>query len=757
MTGDPITLAFELGLGPWLTPLRGKVPVLDAWPTLPPVDEPQVREWVEIGYNLGLRTGSRSGVVVIDDDQAKHAASGYTPPPTGLVVGSPTGGRHYYYRAPTPCHGNSASKLAPHVDVRGEGGQVVFAGSAHPAGGVYRIVSAEAPAELPTATLAVLCPPPTAPALPQTRGAGYARTALLREVARVRSAGPGMRNDALNRAAFSLGQLIAGGALDRAEVESELVAAAKLVGDGENGEDKKIASTLQSGLTAGMRHPRRVPERPTQRVAVATRETSVLVPGSHTLPTGEYVEIGNHVFCSGVLHAMPEEALYRRAGVMGELLEPGFVAIDAQRLRSVIDQHVRLGVSKAGKDDETPRIHFRACPKDLAAVVLAYPNGLRQLDFFATHPVYVGSSFELARPGWNPDSQTYLASGVPDPLDLPTARAVLDDLVCDFPFASAADRANFYGLLLTPMLRPALGEPVPMHLIGSPVERSGKTKLAEVVLGCAVLGTPTPAMQLGDREEEREKRITSLLLAGSSVVHLDNLTNHLDSPALASLLTSATYQGRVLGASRVVTITNGLTVVGTGNNVHATGEVAKRIVPILLQPGTVDPETRQDYRHPLLRAYVESVRERVLGALLGLVEAWRAKGRPLGSVGFGGFERWSAVLGGIMRVAGYPEWLSNMGAWRGRADEFGSELTAFALKWHERYGSEWVRGATLYDLAVELGLFGWLERSKTERGQRTSFGMRVLSRITDRVVLPGLRVESEGLGETRRLRLLATP
>ena len=121
---DPIATLFELGLGPWLTPIRGKVPVLDAWVDLPPVDEPTVRSWIKAGYNVGLRTGSRSGVVVIDDDQAKHGASGYSPPPTALIVATPSGGRHYYYRCPTPAPRNSASKLAPYVDVRGEGGQV---------------------------------------------------------------------------------------------------------------------------------------------------------------------------------------------------------------------------------------------------------------------------------------------------------------------------------------------------------------------------------------------------------------------------------------------------------------------------------------------------------------------------------------------------------------------------------------------------------------------------------------------------------
>jgi hypothetical protein len=63
---------------------------------------------------------------------------------------------------------------------------------------------------------------------PQPRGpsARYALAALEREVARVRTAGPGTRNSTLNRAAFRLGQLVATRALDRAAVEVALTGAA---------------------------------------------------------------------------------------------------------------------------------------------------------------------------------------------------------------------------------------------------------------------------------------------------------------------------------------------------------------------------------------------------------------------------------------------------------------------------------------------------------------------------------------------------
>jgi hypothetical protein len=757
---------FDLGIGPWLTPLRGKIPVLDAWESQPPIDIATALDWLDAGYNLGLRTGSSSGFVVIDDDQPRHdGASTFEAPPTGLIAESPTGSRHYYYNCPDPAPRNSASKLAPHVDVRGEGGQVVVPPSTHPTEHrEYVWVSTGEPGTLPDDYFGqAIALDFTTPVVAPTRtGVGWAQTALVREAARVRSCPEGARNDTLVRAAFKLGQIVAGGDLTADEVRAELASAAQVAGLPEREADR----TITNGLRGAQDSPRTKPERPAPApVALAdtTRpvDDAVLIPGAHVLPGGVYVEQGNHAFSEQVLAAVDPEALYRRAGVVGEIVGSQFAPSPVNRLRSIIDESVRLALGKETKED--PVILFRTCTRDLAAVVLDYAQvrgSIRELRHLAQFPVCIGPSFDPAQPGWNETGGVYLAHHeVLEPLPLAEARAVLDNLVCDFPFAARVDMENFLGLLLTPMLRPAIDEPVPMHLIGSPMERTGKTKLAEIVLGCTITGQRAPAMQLGEREEEREKRILSVLLRGQGILHLDNLRDFIDSPALASLLTSSEYQGRVLGSSAAPSLPNGLTVVGTGNNVHATGEIAKRIVPIRLLPNSEDPETRTDFRHPDLLGFVKSSRSRTLAALLGLVQAWRDAGRPLHSAGFGGFERWTAVVGGILGVAGYTQWLSNLKEWRGTADDAGEETRALIAAWDEKWSREWTTGAALYELAVELDLFGWLDIAKTERGRRTMFGARVINRLANRVVTVNggakLRILLDGVGSRRRARLAA--
>lgn len=75
------------------------------------------------------------------------------------------------------------------------------------------------------------------------------------EVADVRHTPVGDRNNRLNRAAFCLGMLVAGGELDGLLVEDELLAAAVDAGLSEG----EARTSIRSGLRAGAKEPRRRP------------------------------------------------------------------------------------------------------------------------------------------------------------------------------------------------------------------------------------------------------------------------------------------------------------------------------------------------------------------------------------------------------------------------------------------------------------------------------------------------------------------
>jgi hypothetical protein len=76
----------------------------------------------------------------------------------------------------------------------------------------------------------------------------YGRAALRREPERLSVAREGTRNDALNRAGFALGRLVASGALEEAKTRDALVAAGQELGLG----SRECERTVASGLSAGI-------------------------------------------------------------------------------------------------------------------------------------------------------------------------------------------------------------------------------------------------------------------------------------------------------------------------------------------------------------------------------------------------------------------------------------------------------------------------------------------------------------------------
>ena len=208
---------------------------------------------------VGLPTGQNINAFVLDIDlpdgpaslvalEAKH---GTLPPSWQTRTAS--GGEHRFYALPADRKiRNSASKLAPGLDVRGEGGYVITP----PSPGYVWTSDSVGLAQAPGWLLDLIAPfPPTAscPAEPSAGTTPYGRKALEAEAARIALAPIGTRNQTLNNAAYSIGQLIAGGQIDRSEAEGTLLHAADRAGLN----PAEAAKTFSSGLAAGEQHPRR--------------------------------------------------------------------------------------------------------------------------------------------------------------------------------------------------------------------------------------------------------------------------------------------------------------------------------------------------------------------------------------------------------------------------------------------------------------------------------------------------------------------
>jgi len=246
-------------------------------------DVERVRTWWTANpqANVGIRTGVAFDVLDVDGEEGLDSlwqlVSEHGLLPCGPM--SRTGKGYHVLFAPTGA-GNRTAML-PGLDWRGKGGYIVAPASGHAGGGRYNwsdpsetdadedvLLEEPWPFPIPLAPewlVAVVMPPaspPTVyPALPGPgpgpdtgRCTAYASRALEGEVGRVALAPVGQRNHVLNAAAFSLGQLVAGGSLDAMEVAGALLTAASRCGLGE----PEAEATIRSGLHAGFSRPRGV-------------------------------------------------------------------------------------------------------------------------------------------------------------------------------------------------------------------------------------------------------------------------------------------------------------------------------------------------------------------------------------------------------------------------------------------------------------------------------------------------------------------
>jgi hypothetical protein len=236
-------------------------------------DPATIKRWwaKDQGAAIGIPTGEKSGWVVIDKDDYKASfdqagwysiqeQSGGMPE----TLTQRTGGRgtQYIFQHPgTPV--KCKNGLITGLDIKGDGGYIIVWPSLHPSGNRYKLVKDVPPAPLPAPLLDIINGEKQTPAPPAPRhtyhpgnSTAWAEKALSEEINRVVMAADYTRNDNLNRAAFSLGQIVAGGGLDRGTVESELMAAATAAGL----TSKEIPKTIRSGLDAGARSPRKTPE-----------------------------------------------------------------------------------------------------------------------------------------------------------------------------------------------------------------------------------------------------------------------------------------------------------------------------------------------------------------------------------------------------------------------------------------------------------------------------------------------------------------
>lgn len=319
----------------------------------------------------------------------------------------------------------------------------------------------------------------------------------------------------------------------------------------------------------------------------------------------------------------------------------------------------------------------------------------------------------------------------PTPEDVAAARTLLmDEMLVDFPFTAVSDRTHAMAALLLPFARRLIPDCTPFHLLEAPSPGSGKGLLADI-FSTLILGTSATPTTMTPDEEETRKKITSILLRAQPIILLDNIKDVLDSAQLAAALTSQVWSDRILGETRLIDLPNRATWLGTGNNLQLSMEIARRCVRVRIDAKVDRPWQRTGFRHDPLKRWVREHRGELVHALLVLIQAWIAAGRPRGTRTLGSFDEWARTIGGILEHAQIPGFLADTEELYEAADTESQEWRELTAAWWARYGSLWVTAAELTTLALDAELLPSLLGGRDVHNQKLRVA-KALSRSRDR-------------------------
>jgi hypothetical protein len=148
-------------------------------------------------------------------------------------------------------------------------------------------------------------------------------------------------------------------------------------------------------------------------------------------------------------------------------------------------------------------------------------------------------------------------------------------------------------------------------------------------------------MSQGKNDEENEKRLSPVLMAGDAIIVIDNCDRPVEGDFLCSMLTQEIVQARILGRSERIKLPSNALVLATGNNLTLSGDVTRRAVICRMDAEVERPDSRQFEFDPRELAHTD--RPALVVAGLTILRAYIAAGRPCPLNKIGSFEDWNQI------------------------------------------------------------------------------------------------------------------
>ena len=276
--------------------------------------------------------------------------------------------------------------------------------------------------------------------------------------------------------------------------------------------------------------------------------------------------------------------------------------------------------------------------------------------------------------------------------DAERALGDLKGLLAEFPFVKAEANgtpalevalAVALSAMITPIVRGALSV-APLHAFVANTPGSGKSYLVDLVSSISS-GQPCPVTSWSGDESENEKRLGGLLLAGYSLVCLDNVNGELGGDLLCQAVERPLIRLRPLGSSAIVEVESRATIMANGNNMRLCGDMVRRSLRADLDAEMERPETRTFKGNPVDQVLRD--RGRYVSACLVIVRAYAAAGHPGKLPPIASFEDWSDHVRSALVWLGCADPARSMDAVRNDDPELGALGELLAL-WTEAFGTD---------------------------------------------------------------------
>jgi hypothetical protein len=229
-------------------------------------------------------------------------------------------------------------------------------------------------------------------------------------------------------------------------------------------------------------------------------------------------------------------------------------------------------------------------PGNIAGIMLA-PNRhhpVVPVTGIITTPLLRADGSILSAKGYDPRSRLYHApdKGVvlPEIPDYPTeddalvSLQLLIDLLSEFRFETAIDRAVALSGLFTALVRPSMLT-APLHLHSASTPGTGKSYLVDLFSAIAT-GQRCPVIGAPKSEEELEKRLGGMIMKGVPIISLDNVEHDLGGPALCQVTERPRVSLRILGQSEVPEFDCKAALFATGTHIRVRADMTRRTVRV---------------------------------------------------------------------------------------------------------------------------------------------------------------------------------